>query len=969
MNSAPPRGHRLHSKPVSLKQFTSSLFLTGFLICCALPAGCQKSLLQNVPQAQLPVALKEKVSPSIPEDLKGLQVYLSKDLWSRNDHWSAFQEWKTLQSHAATKSTPPLDIHRWVFGTLKPDDISSEAIKSETPSDSAKASELVDSKDSTEATASTTDKRTVETQSPKTESWSFNSLQEFFIRSDSLSAESDSRHSSDKIARLKQLSKHDSLAGWNAAILWAILSPETASATIPILEKLVFDLPAFDPSKKNNAPARQPLELFSLEDSQKPGQDKSKPQLKQVSPAMKHAAINGLSLVLAHADAIPLATKNKLTQALQRPDISIEIRIELYCGLARFMSPANIPTLEQSLEVGNHKTRLPKTLRRSAMDACLIHGLWFYGDPNLLANTTAPQKEIRKFDSAVWPTNIMQVRWDSDSQMRTNFGYWTVLVHHPDAEAILISQLKDADILVQNKAIEHLGTLGTETALQLLQEQVKRPQESSRISAAIGLTPWGPHYLAPLTKDSSASVRLAAANGLGSTASPEAALLLRSLLNDRSTHVQTSVIDSISQWPDELAIPLLLEAIQEGVYKTRRKSIIQLTNRTGTSGSISIEASKAERIAAVRELVQSHNLPAGFWNQLLQSGMQKTKEVNQSRVAEIQAYFQDLINQPRESTQYQHAFRELANIPPHELGILEKLILKTSIELPNEIYTELLPELDPDYAALNQLTSLHVTDRRQGAQQLLLKSQNVSLSPVFVKRLRKLMSNEQDRLVWRIVMSAISKDNYDESAQLALLAINHNWSDIRILGCEYFGSHGLPQYALWLLPLLNDKNESVQIAAIKAIGHCHNPIAISGIQNETQNQTPAPSLRSKLTHSNQRVRFEAVAALSRLGDVEGMQELVRLSIDTRNSIRIDAVREMGQSGQTRFVEPLIQMAWTERNLTPLKEILNSLDKLVPASERPADLNAQIKHSEQAKIWMNWWQTHHSGPSTRLFTGR
>lgn len=926
---------------------------------------------------------KEDISPEIPEELKGLQVYLSKDLWSRNDHWSAFQEWKTLQTHTATNTIAPLDVRRWVFGTLEPENLLADSAEAKTPSVSPPVADKASATASAEqnlnsAEEKTADKKTSEPKTPKTgkepaklankhqENGSFNTLQEFFIRTESQHLESDSTPHSEIIDRLKQLVTQDSLTGGNAAILWANISPATAQETIPVLEKIAFEYPTSDPTKKNNSPAHQSAEVFTLQDLQKA--DKSKPKLKSVSPAMKHAAINGLSLVLAHSDAIPLDAKNRLTQALQRPDISIELRSELYLALARFMSPAKIPTLEQSLNSSDEKRRLPKSLRRSAMDACIIHGLWFYADQNQFSIQTDSPEEYRKFESSAWPDNMMQVRWDSDAIVRWNFGYWTVLVRHPDAEAILTSQLRDADLLVQNKAIEHLGLLGTETALEQLREQTGRPQESSRIAASIGLSPWGAQYLAPMSQDESAAVRLAVAKGLGQNASPEAALVLRSLLNDRSTNVQAAVINSISQWPDDLAIPLLLEGIQEGVYKTRRNSIIQLTNRTGTGSSISIDAPKAERIAAVRELVRSEQLPAGLWNQLMQSGLQKPGEANQSRVAEIQAYFQDLFNQPRESTQYQHALQELANTTPDELGILEKLILETSIEIPNEIYTDLLPDLDSNYAALNQLTSSHIEDRRTGAQHILQSSQKVSLSPVLVKRLRKLMAHEQDRLVWRIVMAAVSKDNYEETAQLALLAINHNWSDIRILGCEYFGSHGLPQYAIWLLPLLEDKNNSVQLAAINAIGHCHNPIAIIGLQNATQDQSPTPSLRSKLTDSNQRIRFEAVVALSRLGDIQGMQELVRLSNDTLNSVRIDAIREMGSSGQTRFVEPLIQLAWTERNHSTLKEIFKSLEKLVPASEQPAELSPQIKHTEQAKIWMNWWQTHHSGPSSRLFTG-
>jgi len=771
---------------------------------------------------------------------------------------------------------------------------------------------------------------------------------------------------SGNIAALKQLSEWESLAGWNAAILWATLDPTTALETVPILEKVIFEDVVYAPLTSDAT--RKTAIQENLSD-QKTEQDKSKSDLVPISPAMKHAAVNGICMVLSQANAVPFDTKNRLTQLLQRPDISIELRGELYRGLARFIPPTEIPSLARSLEVSDSRTLPPKYLRRAAMDACIIHGLWFYAEPNQFSQRDHSQNQSQEFESSVWPTDIMQVRWDSDSVMRWNFGYWVALVRHPDAEAILIAQLKDADSLVQNKAIEHLGILGTEKALEILQEQTKRPQESARIAAILGLTPWGAHYLAPLKDDSSASVRRTVAEGLSRTASPEAALILRSLINDRSSAVQLTVIQSISQWPDELAIPLLLEAIQEGAYKTRRKSVIALIDRTGSGGSISIEAPKAERIAAVRELVRTEQLPAGFWDQLMQQGLQNTSEVNQSRLAEIQAYFQEVLNQSSTSTEYHHAYQELANISPTEIGVLEKLILETSIEIPNEIYTELLPQLDSNYIALNQLTSSHISDRRKAAQQLLINSQNVSLSPTIVKRLRKLMTHEQDRLVWRIVMSAIAKDNYDATAQLALLAINHNWPDIRILGCEYFGTYGLPEYAVWLLPLLNDKNDSVRLAAINAIGHCHNPIAIAGAFNSSPDQSPGPSLRALMTHSNQRIRFETVAALSRLGDVEGMQEMVRLSTDKLNSTRLDAVREMGDSGQTRFVEPLIKLAWTERNHVTLKEILSSLEKLVPNSEQPANLNPQINHSEQAKIWMNWWQTQHSGPSSRLFTGR
>tara|TARA_R110002111_G_scaffold262875_1_gene342523 strand:- start:77317 stop:80454 length:3138 start_codon:yes stop_codon:yes gene_type:complete len=974
MRSAPNCGSGLPEPPATLKRLFRNTFWAGLVLCCAIPAGCQKNLLQNVRQTQLTMTLKEKVSKPIPQELVGLHVYLSQDLWVRNHNWTPFQEWKTLQDRTQDDLTSSMDVHRWVFGSLKENKLLAESADTETP-------ESAPLKSAEKTAVASTEKKSPEPESkPKAdplsekekkqhENWSFNTLQDFFVRTgfqDSTS-KTGSALPAGKIAALKQLSERNSLAGWNAAILWATLDPATALETLPLLEKVVFEDLTYDPSAPDKIPATKNREI-SL-----PGQqtknNQAKPELIPISPSMKHAAINGICLVLSHANAIPFQTKNKLTQLLQRPDISIEQRGELYRGLARFLPPTEIPSLEQSLDVSDNTALPPKNLRWAAMDACLIHGLWFYAEQNQISHTTPNQIKPREYDSSPWPENIMQIRWDSDAVIRWNFGYWAALVRHPDAEAILTSQLRDADLLVQNKAIEHLGILGTEQALALLQEQAERPQESSRIAAVLGLMPWGAHYLAPLKDDAASSVRRTVAEGLGQTVSPEAALLLRSLINDRSSDVQLAVIETISEWPDDLAIPLLLEGIQEGVFKTRRKSVMQLIHRTGSGGSISIEGPKAERIAAVRELVRTEQLPAGLWDQLMKHGLQTSSEIDNRRVAEIQSYFQDLISQPRDSAAHRHAYEELSNISPNEIGVLEKLILETSIEIPDEIYTELLPELDPDYTALNQLTSTHISDRRKAAQLLLISSQKVSLNPIIVKRLRKLMTHEQDRLVWRIVMSAIEKDNYEETAQLALLAINHNWPDIRILGCEYLGTYGLPHYATWLMPLLADKNDSVQLAAINAIGHCHNPLAINGVFNSSPDKSPGPSLRSLLTHSSPRVRFETVVALCRLDDVEGMQEMVRLSNDKLNSTRLDAVREMGDSGKTRFVEPLIQSAWTERNNSTLKEILSSLDKLVPASEKPANLNPELNYSEQAKIWMNWWQTQHSGPASRLFTGR
>lgn len=942
MKSASPCGINLARVSEVRRSHQKWLSWTFPLLVCAALSGCQKSLLQNVSETPVVTAFKEveTFKPEIPAELEGLNVYLSQDLWVKNHHWSPYDEWKTLRDLKTTELSAPHN-HRWLFGVKQDSSPLQQVAQSvKTTDKSAQAEQVADA--TTPEKSAGTEKPTAPNNKSAAESWSFNALHDFFHREE----DSEPTHKSQKIAALQQLAAHDTLAGWNATILWATLAPRTAADTIPTLEKLV-------------------CEADKRSDSESKSDKKKKAS---ISPGIRLAALNGLSLVLAHADALPIETKQRLTQLLSRPDISFKLRGELYRSLSRFMPPAQITSMNQSMDITDSSALPPKELRRAALEGCIMHGLWFYAEPDQFSHRTAASQQPRAYQSSAWPENIMQVRWDPDAIIRWNFGYWAAVVRHPDAEAILTAQLKDADLLVQNNAIRNLGLLGSDTALRMLKQQSTRPQETVRVAAATGLSSWGPVYLAGLGDDSSSAVRLAVAEGLGQSPTPDAALQLKSLINDRSTEVQLTVIESIRHWPDELAIPLLLEGIKEGVFKTRRASVLQLTERTGVGGIISIEASREERTAAIQSLVQSGQLPGGFWTQLMQQGIHQESRVNQGRVAELQAYFQQLLNQSPDAPGWQHAFQELSQLTPEEVNQLEKMILETSVAIPDEVYSDLLPKLDTNYAALQQLNSSHVTDRRQAAQQLFMSSQKSSLNPVIVKRLRTMMSREQDRLVWRIVMESISRDSYEEAAQLALLAINHNWPDIRVLGCEYFGAHGIPQYAPWVLPLLNDSNHSVQLAAIRTLGQCHNPIAINGVQTDEQNPSRPASLRNLLTHSNQRVRFETVVALSHLGDFQGMQELVRLSNDTRSAVRRDAVREMGESGQTRFVEPLIQMAWTERNSSTLEEILSSLGRLVPPSDRPAELKTVSSPSEQAKIWMNWWQTQHSGSSSRLFTG-
>ena len=295
-----------------------------------------------------------------------------------------------------------------------------------------------------------------------------------------------------------------------------------------------------------------------------------------------------------------------------------------------------------------------------------------------------------------------------------------------------------------------------------------------------------------------------------------------------------------------------------------------------------------------------------------------------------------------------------ASLTAADVPVVERLLADAEPLQADLLMHHVLPRLSPAYAALVQLENPDAAIRRDGASRIGRMGHEASLSPVVCRRLYELMKTEQDNLVWRLAMLGVYRDGSEEAARLALLAINHHWPDVRILGCEYVGRHELPEHAVWLLPLFYDANKAVQLAAVTAAGKCRNPVVLDGLP-PTGNQSGLRGLRPLLTESHGQLQFAVVASMARLGDAAAMQELVRQALDESSTSRLDVVQTMGETGQTRFVEPLIRLAWTEPNHHVRQAALATLLKLVPPPEQPRALPAAKTLPEAVEIWAAWWE--------------
>jgi hypothetical protein len=98
--------------------------------------------------------------------------------------------------------------------------------------------------------------------------------------------------------------------------------------------------------------------------------------------------------------------------------------------------------------------------------------------------------------------------------------------------------------------------------------------------------------------------------------------------------------------------------------------------------------------------------------------------------------------------------------------------------------------------------------------------------------------------------------------------------------------------------------------------------------------------------------------MAHLGDRQGTQELSRLSWSSESRIRLEAVRAMGETERTLFIEPLIRRGWTERHVDVRRAILNSLNQLTLPGKRPTNLVDENGYDAKIKTWLEWWETGH-----------
>lgn len=858
---------------------------------------------------------------------------LEKDIWQKNRDWSP----------VSTKESIPLPWRtRWILSEklleIKPDSV----VPSQTKRPNTKEKN---------------DKRKEEVtkrKEPKTWKQHFRHI----FRQEEKSTLAVPGLGSDEIDSWAYFSKQNNLRGWNAAILLTQKRNQDArkahfqySPLANILERIVTEPLTYDVATGNAVTKLLQKKEGDNKKKKVKKEDEKQPKTATISIAMRAAAAEGWCLLLARSVEDPIEGLAPVGRLLERAELPIEIHAELFRGAAKWVPPVDIPRLDAAFQdVRNPNKSAPQKIRVAAIDACLIY-----------ANT---QFKTTKWNENLYPVEIMNCQNDPEYTIRKKFGQWLSVTKHPRAFSLLKSQLYDQQTVVREAALVSLGRLQTKEAMAELQQQMKRLKaDKIRIAAVRGLSFWGTEEIAKYANDASPHIRLAVAVSLSKYPSVPSALVLQKLILNSSPEVQKKGVEAVSTWSDKIAIPLLITGFRDSsLVMTRELCLAQLRQRTLTQKPISANASVAERKEFVEYLIKEFHLSSGYLKEIQQarfSSSQTTKKIDAARQQELEQWVTDLLQNEQSSSLSLAAYQHLSHLERTDISLIESLLLKTNAKKKEVFFHDLLPRTSEVYRLLQNFESSDILKKRKAAKELAQLSKKKTPSVLAIKRLHFLMLYCQDQLVWRYVMQAISYDATDENGEIAHLAIQSTWWDIRVLGCEYVAQHGRPQYAFWLLPLFEDTNNHVRLAAIKAAGKCNHQVVLDGLRPQKKGDQDLPGLRTLLTDSHREIHFETVLSMSRLNDEQAMQELIRMSHSENRKQKERAISAMGKTGQSRFVQHLIRLGWIESTNSTRRVILETLEELVPKEKQPVHLSRTSGYDEQIKKWFRWNEQHKS----------
>ena len=302
--------------------------------------------------------------------------------------------------------------------------------------------------------------------------------------------------------------------------------------------------------------------------------------------------------------------------------------------------------------------------------------------------------------------------------------------------------------------------------------------------------------------------------------------------------VERQVVRSLAAWPLEAAVPVLLDALARDAVSVRKLAAEQLAARWPGPSPVAFpcEAPPVRRAEALAELRTRYQrstalvVPAS-------AGMSKQRRLKSVLRAHGDEHVEQLL--------VAGDFAALAAIGPDVVAALERLAIDRGLTLPEPVYRDVLPRYSPAFAALEDCagkgdspalaatpldpqagssapeTTTALGDfnqRRHAAEDFAAATKIHPPGRLATARLCALITTETDPVVWTRALEAIENETSEPAARVARLALSQNAGEVRRKACEFLAAHPDAANETFLLPLLNDHEQTVVLAAIRRFG-------------------------------------------------------------------------------------------------------------------------------------------------------
>ncbi len=746
------------------------------------------------------------------------------------------------------------------------------------------------------------------------------------------------------VARLRQIADQDRLSGWNAVILLARQAPKKLT---PDHWNRLEELSLKNISYNAETGVREKGKAKEKESG-----ETSSEKIKSISEAMQAAAAESWCYALSKRPGSAPENFKKAGLALQGDALSDAVRLELMRGIARKIKPRLIPTLNDHLAESELQQVKVSSLTLAVLDACICYAV--HHPRELNENRIAELQSVITVNpesldpQKLWPENIWDLRWHQDNQVVNRFGMWLALTKHPIAQSYLTRRLHHLEHSVQYHALRNLGLLGSETALEKLRNIAETRPGISRAVALMAIGDRDRELIYRFRDDEAAVVRLAIARFAGQHLSSESAKILQELAHDEDLKIQQAALEAVAEWPDDKAFPVLSSAFVSGGVSTRNNARKRLEQRFDLVMT-AVQDEKSDREEILKTISRDFQLVQHANSDLFQHSKPQQKDEKEQR-EQIRDILNQLAQEDKSSRKKERLSKEIVPLFERAPNAFDEVLNEQGIKQLEQILEELSSFGISEAEKMIRLNSEQLQHRRRAAQYFAEQAKTKTLATWKLRLIAERLEQEQDLHVCRDLMMTIEQDTTQEARVVAQNGLTHTWPDVRILGCQYVQKQRVPQLAPFLLPLLHERNASVQRAAILACGYCRNPLVIDGFQ-ESQNSRQG-GLRSLLGTVNRETELLVIAGLARLVDEQGRNELLKLSYSADTNTRRQVVQIMGELQDQRLIEHLIRIGWTEPAADVRLAVLDALKKTVPRDQQPKIL-ASDSTEQQMQIWSEW----------------